>query len=382
LDGRVPRIAIVSDPLVQRGGAERVVETIARAYPNAPIFTTLYSAQTGPASLEGRITSSWLQRIPGAARHHRWLLPFYAGAIESLDLGAFDIIISSHHSFAKGILRKADQLHICYCHTPMRALWERTHEEIRSLPGIIRWPARAMLSRLRMWDYAGAARVDHFIANSTTTARRIAKHYGRESTILWPPIDVNVFTPGGEAGDYYLVVSRMVPYKRTDIAIEATGRMGRRLIITGGRPRGRASFPSHVEFAGVVDDGELVRLMRGARALLSPQFEDFGMAVLEMNACGRPVIAYGAGRALDTVIDGKTGLLVREQTVEGFEAAIRRFESLKFDSDVLRAHAETFASAAFVRGLREFIDEARGAHPRFSETGHFEADCLFQVTRS
>jgi len=352
-----PRVAIVSDPLVQRGGAERVVETIAAAYPDAPIFAVLYSPQTGPASIASRVVPSWLQNVSGAARRHRMFLPFYPSAVESFDLRAFDVIISSHHSLAKGVLRSANQVHICYCHSPMRALWERTHEEIGSLPKIGRPAARALFSHLRSWDYATAARVDQYIANSRITQLRIAKHYGRESKVISPPIDVERFTPGGEVGDYYLVASRMVPYKRIDIAIEATRLLGRRLIVTGNPPKG-GDFPAHVEFAGVVDDPRLVALMRGARALIYPQLEDFGMAPLEMNACGRPVVAYGAGGALETVVDGTTGILVPEQSAPAFAAALERFEATSFDPKVLRAHAETFAAPIFTDRIKWVVERA------------------------
>jgi glycosyltransferase involved in cell wall biosynthesis len=358
-----PRVAIVSDPLVQRGGAERVVETIAAAYPEAPVFAILYSADTGPRSLASRVKPSWLGAVPGATNRHRWFLPFYPSAVESFDLRSYDVIISSHHSLAKGILRSADQVHLCYCHTPMRALWERTQEELSSFPAVARPIARAALSRLRVWDYVSAARVDGFIANSHVTQRRIAKHYGRDSIVIPPPIDVERFTPGGEVGDYYLVASRMVPYKRIDIAIEATGRLGRRLVITGSLPTG-GRVPPHVEFAGIVDDAKLVELMRGARALLYPQLEDFGMAPLEMNACGRPVIAYGAGGALETVVDGVTGILAAEQTPDSFAAALTKFESQHFDSGVLRTHAEQFAVPVFVRRVRDYVTAALTEHRR------------------
>jgi glycosyltransferase involved in cell wall biosynthesis len=366
VSARVPRIAIVSDPLVQRGGAERVVETLAATYPEAPIFAVLYSPQTGPASLAPRIVHSWLHRIPGAARRHRLFLPFYPSAVESFDLRAYDVILSSHHSLAKGVLRTADQLHICYCHTPMRALWERTHEEIGSLPAIGRPLAGELFSRLRVWDYAAAGRVDHFIANSRVTQLRIAKHYRRDSEVIPPPIDTERFTPGGEVGDYYLVASRMVPYKRIDIAIEATRLLGRRLIVTGDRPRGQ-DVPRHVEFAGVVDDARLVSLMRGARALLYPQFEDFGMAPLEMNACGRPVIAYGAGGALETVIDGTTGVLAPEQSAAAFVAALQHFETVDFNARVLRAHAQGFATPIFAQRIKAAVEHAFSQHVEAAE---------------
>lgn len=360
-----PRIAIVSDPLVQRGGAERCVEELARTFPDAPIFALLYSAETGPASLAARVVPSYLGRLPGATKRHRWLLPFYPAAIESFDLSSYDVIVSSHHTVAKGIIRNAEQVHLCYCHTPMRALWERPAEEIRSLPRLARPFAASTLRRLRVWDYVTAARVDTFIANSVTTQRRIGKHYSRESTVLNPPIDVERFTPhGNERGDeYYLVASRLVPYKRVDLAVAATAVVGRRLIVVGGGPgEGVLRGARHVDYRGHVSDDELVSLMRGARALLFPAYEDFGMAPVEMMACGRPVIAYGAGGVAETVIDGVTGVLAAEQTVASFVDALERFEALSLEPARIRAHALGFSATAFRNALRSMTFNAWSEH--------------------
>jgi glycosyltransferase involved in cell wall biosynthesis len=350
-----PRVAIVSDPMVQRGGAERVVEAFAEAFPEAPIFAILYSLENGPASLRSRVHESWLGRVPGAARRHRYFLPFYGKAVESFDLSEFDVILSSHHTAAKGLLRGAAQVHVCYCHTPMRALWERTHQELATLPAAARPAASAMLDRMRIWDYVTAARVDRFVANSRLTQLRIRKHYGRESELLYPPIDTERFTPGGSVADYYLVASRAVPYKRIDLAVEATARAGRKLVLVGDRHRIDAP---HVTSLGHVTNDRLVELMRGAQALLFPQQEDFGMTALEMNACGRPVIAYGSGGAVETVVDGYTGILVPDQTPEAFVSGIERFESLRFDPQTLRFHAERFSRERFVSSLQELIARA------------------------
>jgi len=353
---RAPRIAIVSDALVQRGGAERVVEAMARAFPDAPIYALLYSSETGPKSLEGRVISSPLGRIPGAAGKHRMLLPFYPAAIESFDLTGFDLILSSHHTVAKGVLNSAESVHVCYCHTPMRALWERTHEELATLPAAMRPFAAAMFGRLRMWDAATVPRVDAFIANSQTTQRRIRKHYAREAAVVYPPIDIERFRPGGaRAHDYYLVASRLVPYKRVDIAVDAARLAGRRLIVVG-EGAGKAELAARgAEMRGHVSDEELIDLMRGARALLFPQHEDFGMTPVEMMACGRPVIAYGRGGAAETMVDGVTGVLVDEQTPEAFAAAIAHFETLEISSDACRRHAEFFSEARFRDELRDAV---------------------------
>jgi glycosyltransferase involved in cell wall biosynthesis len=359
VNGRTtPRVVIVSDPLVQRGGAEKMVaDVIGQIFPDAPIHAILYSAQTGPAQIAKRVIPSFLQRIPGAARRHRWMLPLYPTAVESMDLRGYDLIISSHHTAAKGILRTSEQRHICYCHTPMRALWERSFEELEELPAALRPLAARSLSRLREWDYLTAGRVDMFLANSATTRDRILRHYGRSSRIVHPPLDAGRFRSNGVtgAGDYYLVASRLVPYKRVDLAIAATAKLKRRLVVVGTGPRKTSLDESHVEYLGHVSDDRLVDLMQHARALIFPAFEDYGMTPVEMMACGRPVIAYGKGGALETVVDNRTGVFATAQTVEAFTEAIERFESLSFDSSDIAEHARTFSFAGFEAQLRDAI---------------------------
>jgi len=355
-----PKVAIVSDTMVQAGGAERVVETLADAFPDAPIFAVLYDPTRGPKSLRGRVKQSWLGGIPGASRFAKALLPFYSNAIESFDLAEYDIIVSSHHTLAKGILRSADQIHVCYCHTPMRSLWERPHREIERAPRLARPLVRMLLGNIRRWDYDAASHVDIFIANSANTAERIAKHYRRRSRVLPPPIDTERFVPGGPVGDYYLVAARNVPYKRIDLAVEAAERLGRRLIVVGDGTDKLARPSDHVSFYGRVSDARLIALMRGARALLFPQYEDFGMAVLEMNACGRPVIAYAKGGALETVIHRITGVLFADQSVDGLISAIHHFEQLKFDPAMIRQHAESFSRRRFIDSIRRVVHDAAG----------------------
>lgn len=351
---RAPRVAIVSDPLVQRGGAERVVERLAEVFPEAPIYAILYSEKTGPASIKDRVVPSFLQRIPGAAAHHRLFVPLFPAAVESFDLSEFDVIISSHHTAGKGLLRHAGQRHICYCHTPMRAIWERPHEELRTLPAPLRPFASAAMRRMRHWDVLSANRVDVFLANSEITRTRISKHYARMSMLVYPPCSVEMFTPENAAPqDYYLVASRNVPYKRIDIAVEATRLAGRKLRIAG------CSSPAfsapHVTQLGHVTDDELLSLMRGAKAMIFPGYEDFGMAPVEMMACGRPVIAFGRGGALETVVDGVSGLLVEEQSAAAFAGAIRRFESMSFNPAAIRQNAERFSTQRFKETIADLV---------------------------
>jgi glycosyltransferase involved in cell wall biosynthesis len=352
------KLAIVSDTMVQWGGAERVVEALGEAFPEAPIFTILYDRDRGPRAIESRIVQSWLRGIPGSLKLAKALIPFYPNAIESFDLREYDVIISSHHTLAKGVLRTSEQTHFCYCHTPMRSLWERPHDEIQRVPGALRPFIKQMLRGLRSWDYDAASRVDHFIANSAHTASRISKHYRRDSVVLYPPIDTERFTPGGSVGDFYLVASRNVPYKRIDLAIEAVERLGRRLFIVGDSTDRLANDSSNITYLGKVSEGKLLSLMREARALLFPQHEDFGMTVLEMNACGRPVIAFAKGGALETIVDSQTGVVFLEQTVDSLVDAIERFESISFDSAAIRRHAERFSKQRFNDRIRAIVYDA------------------------
>lgn len=344
---REPSVAIVSDPLVQRGGAERVVEALAQIFPHAPIYAVLYSPDTGPASIRDRVIPSMLNRIPGATKRHRWLFPLYPAAIESFDLSAYDVIISSHHSVAKNVVRNADQYHLCYCHTPMRALWERSVEG-RAMPRLARPIFDYVARQMRVWDYAGAARVDEFLANSTVTQRRIATHYRRQASVVPPPIDTDHFLPGSESReDFYLIASRLIPYKRVDLAIASTKLTNRRLVVVGAGPGAKDILGSHVDYRGHVTDDELLSLMRRARAMIFPALEDFGMSPVEMMACGGPIIAFDKGGSRDTVIDGVTGVFADQQTPEAFAAAIHRFEASTFDTARIRAHAESFSKTAF-----------------------------------
>jgi glycosyltransferase involved in cell wall biosynthesis len=357
---RKPRIAIVSDPLVQRGGAERfAANVLGDLFPDAPIYPVIYSAKTGPAEIADRVVPTFLQKIPWGSKRHRWLLPLYPSAVESMDLREFDIIISSHYIAAKGILRRADQRHICYCHTPMRALWERPHEELAELPRLLRPLAAQQFSRLRQWDYVTASRVDLFLANSELTRQRIRRFYGCDSRVLYSPIDARRFTPSIQTvpQEYYLAAQRLVSYKRVDIAVEATARLGRKLVVVGTGPDRRGLDQKHVEYLGHVSNEKLIDLMQHAKALLFPALEDFGLTPVEMMAAGRPVVAYGAGGALETVVDGVTGVFAPDQTAESFAQAIRRFEGMSFTFDDLVTRSHQFSPAQFKNGMLAAVEE-------------------------
>jgi glycosyltransferase involved in cell wall biosynthesis len=353
------KVAIVSDTMVVLGGAERLVEALADAFPDAPIYCVLYDAKRGPVRLRERIVQSFLSRFPGSTRYAKALLPLFPAAVESFDLSEYDVILSSSHTLAKGALRTSEQVHICYCHTPMRAIWERTHAEVNGVPGFLRPLLRNMFLHLRVWDFVSSARVDHFIANSKITQKRIATHYRRDSTVITPPIDTEHFRPNAqaqvEAGDYYFVAARNVPYKRIDLAIAAAERLGRKLIVAGEGTSRFSGQSKWVTALGKIDEVQFLRLLQGARAFIAPQLEDFGMAMLEANACGRPVIAYGRGGALETQVDGKSGILFDSQSVDSLCEAILRFERTPFDATWIRTYAERFSRQQFISAVRDFV---------------------------
>lgn len=355
------RVAIIHYWLVEEAGGEKVVEQIARIFPHADIFTLVRDRKFTDHFLPGRrIFVSFLQKIPGAKRLYRHFLPLMPYALEALDVSGYDLIISSESGPAKGIIPPLDAMHICYCHTPMRYLWDHFHEYRRESGAIGRIAMAVFGPSLRAWDVLTAARVDAFVANSRHTARRIARYYRREAQVIAPPVDIDTFAPSPIRGDYYLIGGRHVGYKRIDLAIAMANRLGRRLIVTGQGPKTaalkRMAGPT-VEFAGRVPFAKLAILYAECRAFLLPGEEDFGIAPVEAMASGRPVIAYGRGGALDTVVPGLSGQLFDEQSVDGLCAAIEDFEATedRFDSDAIRQHAERFSIARFRADFTAFV---------------------------
>ena len=308
------RVALVHEWLTTLGGSERVLLALARMWPGAPIFTSVYGGDQLPKEFEGLdIRPSFLQRVPGATRRHQALLPLMPLAFEQHDLRGFDLVVSSHHACAKGVIVDADALHVSYVHTPMRYAWDLTHEYQASLPRWQRALAQPLLTYLRAWDVASSYRVDHYVANSNLVRTRIAKTWRRNATVIHPPIRLHDFhlAPEEERGEHLLVVSRMVPYKRVDLAIAACRQAGRKLRIVGEGPlmkKLRAEAGPDVEFLGHLPDHEVRREYARARALLFPGKEDFGLTPLEAMASGTPVIAFGEGGARETVVDGVTGV--------------------------------------------------------------------------
>ncbi|MFM7321195.1 MAG: glycosyltransferase [Armatimonadota bacterium] len=357
------KIAIVHDFLTQSGGAERVVEAFHRIWPEAPIYTSVYDPKgTFPSFAQMDVRTSFLQRVPFAAtnRHHKKFLTLFPMAFEMLDLRGYDVVISNNTSFAKGVITYPETCHISYCHTPMRFAWRYAeYVEQGSFGGFERSVMPFVIHRLRAWDWQAAQRVDYFLGNSHNIVRRIQKFYGRTADVLYPPVDTSRFQPTNNPdSDYLLVVSRFLSYKRVDLAVEAATRLGMRLKVVGSGPdeaRLRALAGPTVEFLGKLPDGQVESLFANCSAFLFPGEEDFGIAPVEAMAAGRPVIAYRAGGAMETVAEGLSGLFFDEPTVESLMGAIRRLDTLSVDAQRIRAHAETFGHDRFRERLQHLV---------------------------
>jgi glycosyltransferase involved in cell wall biosynthesis len=355
-------IALVHDYLNQYGGAERVLEALHDIYPSAPVYTSIYAPNHMPSFYrQWKIRTSFMQRMPAVAHRHQMYLPLYPLAFEQFNLSQYKVVLSSSSAFAKGVITDVNTLHICYCHTPMRFVWNyRNYIAGENLSKLARIVLPAVLNYVRLWDEISAQRVDAYIANSQVVARRIRKRYGREATVINPPVNTKLYHPeaGGRHGDYFLVVSRMIPYKRLDVAIDAFSKLNLPLKVVGkGRQETllRARAGSNIQFAGPVPDAELKKLYANCRAFIFPGEEDFGITPLEAQASGRPVIAYGAGGALETVVPGRTGEFFPEQTPAALAEVIRRFNDDDYDPAVIRRHAESFDVEVFKRRIAEFV---------------------------
>jgi len=370
----VTRVALVQEWMTTYAGSERVLEQLIALFPAADVFCVAdFLPEQQRRFLAGKTPrTTFIQRLPGAARAVQKLLPLMPLAVESIDLSSYDVVISSSHAVAKGVLTGPNQLHICYCHSPARYAWDLQHQYLRE-SGLDRgWKgvaARAMLHYFRLWDVRTAHGVDQFLANSRYIARRIRKTYGRDSIVLPPPVDTSRFRPRAGPREGFFTASRIVPYKRLDVLVGAFRHLpGHKLSVAGTGPaldRIRAGAPPNVEFLGHIPDGEMIQRMQSARAFLFAAEEDFGIVLAEAQACGTPVICYGAGGALDIVRDGETGLFFSAQTAESAAAAVRRFELLEPDLDPLRirASAERFSASAFRQGFSEIYRKLAGELP-------------------
>jgi glycosyltransferase involved in cell wall biosynthesis len=363
------RAALVHDYLNQYGGAERVLEELHSLFPNAPVYTSMYWPEKMSPTIRGMdVRTSFMQSLPLVTRKHQPYLLLYPLAFQRFDLSDYDVVISNSSAFCKGVATGPRTLHICYCLTPTRWVWNsHSYVEREQMGKLVRLVLPAAISRLRAWDLATTRNVDRFVAISRAVASRIQNHYQRDATVIYPPVNCGAFDaqPGREE-EYYLVVSRLIPYKRIDLAVDAFTRLGLplKIVSSGGRdePELRARAGPNVEFLGRVSDMELRDLLARCRAFVFPGEEDFGIAPLEANASGRPVIAYAAGGALDTVVDRETGVLFHAQTIDALIAAIRRVEQIAWNPLAIRAHAEKFDTSVFRRRFCAFIEESMAVH--------------------
>jgi glycosyltransferase involved in cell wall biosynthesis len=380
LRARFPRVAVVHEWLTIPGGSEQVVLELLEMFPQAELFCSIYDPAPWPERITARpVHASYLNRVPGARSHYRRLLPLMDRAYRSFDLSGFDLVLSSSHAFAKNVRTPRGALHVCYCHTPMRYAWEEDFLEGEEVGRVGRLALPLLLGGLRRRDLRGAASPDVFLANSRHVAKRIERCYGRTAEVVYPPCDVDHFLglPRSPA-DFYLAFGRVVPYKRVDLAVAACARLGVPLKVAGdGRALEavRAATPrgASIEYLGRVSERERDELLSGARALLFGGEEDFGIVPVEAQAAGLPVIAYRVGGAAESVLDGHTGVLFDEQTVDGLEGAIERFQALALDEAQLRANAARFGRERFRREMAEAIERAaRGLGAR-SPVGHTPA---------
>ena len=363
------RVAIIHEWLVTVGGADKVTKAILDLYPEADVFT-LVAKKTICDELAipwEKVHTSFIQRLPFATKKHRLYLPLYPFAVEQFDLRGYDLVISSSHCVAKGVLTKEDQLHICYCHSPIRYVWDMYNEyleESHLTKGLKSWLVRYLLHRIRKWDMLSSFRVDHYISNSDFVGRRIKETYRREATTIHPNIDISNFELCEDKQDYYMTSSRLVAYKKIDMVIEAFSKMpDKKLVVVGGGPNletyKKLAGPN-VTVMGYQPFEVLKERMQHAKAFVFAADEDFGMIPIEAESCGTPVIAFGHGGSLETVSEGKTGLFFKEQTPEAIVDAVKRFESMgdrPFDYKECRRWAEGFSEERFKREIKEFVEQ-------------------------
>lgn len=355
------RTAIVHYWFVAQRGGEKVVEELCGLFPEADIFTLVLDPAALPPSLAGRrIKTSFVSSLPFARRWYQSYLPLMPLGLEQFDLRGYDLVISSESGPAKGVLTDPHTLHICYCHTPMRYVWDMYHAYMADSGRLKRILMAPALHYLRLWDRLSADRVDHFVANSSNVAQRIAKHYRRTADVIYPPVDTDEFRIAERRGDFYLMVGQLVGYKRVDIAVRAFNRLGKRLIVIGEgeqMPFLRELAGSNIEFLGRQPFDVLRDHYSRCRALVFPGEEDFGLVPVEAMASGRPVIAYGRGGAVETVVDGRTGLFFHGQTARDLEEAVKRFETMEhiFNPREIRAHVHQFGPQRFRQEMARLV---------------------------
>jgi glycosyltransferase involved in cell wall biosynthesis len=363
---REQKVALVHDYLVQDGGAERVLAVLQEMFPKAPTFVLFYDPTQSHASFQNRsIKTSFLNRWPFARKNYQWYLPLMPMAIEHIDLTGYDLVISSSIAFAKGVLASPGSTHICYCHTPTRFLWQERLSYLNDLPQprFIKSLLPAFMHHLRQWDRMAAERPDIMVTNSETSRGRIQRYYGRDAEVIYPPVDVSRIPIAKGAGKFWLTGGRLVGYKRFDLVVKAFAKLHLPLKIFGTGPeykKLRALAGQKTEFLGHVTDTQKLELYRDCIGFISPQFEDFGITIVEAMAAGRPVVTYGKGGGSETVIDGVTGIHLPRQSWEDIGDAVIRFDPTRFDPLTIRTHAEIFSAERFKRQFGDFISHA---HP-------------------
>jgi glycosyltransferase involved in cell wall biosynthesis len=360
------RVALVHDWLNQIGGAEAVLEVLAEIFSAAPIYTSIYSPDAMPAAYRGwDIRPTWLDRLPGIHHHHQPYLPLYPIAFGGLTLRGYDLVISNKSAFCLGIHTPPETRHLCYCLTPTRCVWDyNAYVELEQVGSTARLLTRFLVGWLQRWERSASARVTAFAAISAEIQNRIQRFYGRDSAVIHPPVNTHRFAPSGSHDDYFLIVSRLVPYKRIDLAVQAFSKLGLPLWVAGsGRDRARleALAGPSVRFLGRVPDEALPDLYARCRAYVLPGLEDFCIAPVEAMAAGRPVIAYARGGALDTVVDGVTGIFFPDPTAGSLAEAVGRFDALTFDTAAVRAHAQQFDTAVFKEKIGAWVAQIGGA---------------------
>jgi len=364
---KLMKIAIVQDWLTESGGAEKVLSSILQLYPEADVYTIVANEKlTQELGISrNRLFESFISRLPYGRSKYRLFLQLFPKAIESFDLSKYDLIISSSYSVAKGVITNSNQLHICYCHSPVRYAWDLYHQYLKeaglsgfSIKGIY---ARSILHRLRIWDVISSNRVDYFIANSNYIKNRIHKVYRRDSTVIYPPVDLSRFLLKEKKQDYYFTASRFVPYKKIDLIVKAFAQMpDKKLIIAGTGPdltKIKSFQTSNIELLGYVEDEQMVTLIQNAKAFVFAADEDFGIVPVEAQACGTPVVCLGRGGTKETVIDGVTGIHFYEQSEEAIRLAVHQFEEKinLFDPAKIRQNAERFGTERFDKEFQQFV---------------------------
>ncbi len=362
-----PKVALVAELLVKMGGAERVVKKLSEMYPEATVYTLLYDeSKCGKDFPKERVRPSFLQKFPKfIRRRYRWLLPLMPFAIESFDFSDYDLVISSSSAFAHGALTGSETVHVCYCHSPMRYAWDYTHEYLQQkwFGPVKRWLATRSLEKIRLWDKIAADRPDFYIANSRHVQERIDKYYRLKSELIYPPVDTDRFETNPDHDDYFLIISTLTDYKKIDLAVNLFNKTRKKLVIIGEGPERQfleSTADINIEFKGRLTDQECKKYLENCRGYIFPSEEDFGITMIEALACGKPVLAYKAGGALEFIKPGFNGEFFDEQNLASMEDALARMllNEKKYHAENIRKDALRFSTERFEKEIAEFIKKS------------------------